>query len=305
MGKRVPHPSEGNASYWEKRIRSPAFRHELMALLHREITALADARVKDVLDADLVRRTIREWDAGLTRPDVIADFVIQANRHVAGRLKRRRQSVLGLLDEPLVARLDALLEEDMELSAHAEQFIAKLMRQEFVHRLFTDIIFTSIVSFYEKVNPFFGALAMRALEEQIKSFIRLFMPMVEAQATEFAVNRNNQRFLLDFTRAIVWQLLNEPLPWYGAMISSGQRKKAAALIRAAIGNAKLDTLARDTALAVWDDLYKTMQKKKVGDLLRIAERADWLAERCVEVILPALARPGIVQFIAREIALAP
>jgi hypothetical protein len=170
--------------------------------------------------------------------------------------------------------------------------------------LFTDIIFTSIVSFYQKVNPLFGALTMRVLEDQIKGFIRLFMPMLQQQATAFAVSKENQRILLDFARAIVRQLLNEPLRHYAGMVSSGQRTKAEVFIRKAVGNAKLDSQIRKVALAAWDDLYAAIQNKTVGDLLRLEEHAGWLAARCVEVILPALSRPHILRFVAAEIALA-
>jgi hypothetical protein len=302
MSEKTPFKKGSRDGYWEKRIRSTAFKRELTAVVEQEIAWVSGQRIKDVVDADLVRSVIQGWDAKMIDRAFLADLLVQGNRTVARTLRRRGKSLLGLLDTELAAGIDALLEEDMPLSRYAEDFAEKIMRQEFVRRLFTDIIFTSIVSFYEKVNPFFGAIAMRALEDQIKGFIRLFMPMIQSQATAFAINKGNQRILLDFTRSIIRQLLDEPLEHYAAMVSSGQRKKAATLVRQAVDDAKLGALMRTVALALWDDLYARVGDKQVGDLLRLEEHAGWLAARSVEVILPVLLRPHMIRFIAAESA---
>ncbi len=289
--------------YWERRIRSKGFARSLTALLTEEIAALSGERVADVLDAQLIRRCIEEWDPQTINPRVLADLVIEANRLVEQRLAQRRQSLLGLLDRQRAADIEAILEEDVVFSPYLEDFIAKMMRQEFVRSLFTDIIYTSIVAFYEKINPIFAGFTVRILEEQVKGFIRLFMPMVQQQATSFATNRQNQRIFLAFTRAIVRELLTEPLPHYFAMVTPGQRKKLEALIRKLIGSPARNGLARELTLAIWDDLYKRIEHKKVGEILRLDDHAAWLAERGVEMILPALTRPRILRFVAAEFAL--
>jgi hypothetical protein len=38
--------------------------------------------------------------------------------------------------------------------------------------------------------------------------------------------------------------------------------------------------------------------------LRLERRAGWLAQRCVDAIMPVLSRPAVVQFVAAEVALA-
>ena len=48
--------------YWQRRVRSRAFKGELTAVVRRELTALAGERVRDVVDPDLVRSIIAEWD---------------------------------------------------------------------------------------------------------------------------------------------------------------------------------------------------------------------------------------------------
>jgi hypothetical protein len=289
--------------YWERRIRSKDFARNLTALLTEEIASLSRERIGDLLDPKLVRKSIEEWDAKTINQRFLANLVIQANRLIEERLREKNQSLLGLLDRDWGADIESILEEDVVFSKHMEDLVAKMMRQEFVRSLFTDIIYTSIVAFNEKINPLFGGLTMGMVEEQVKRFIRLFMPMVQQRATRFAINATNQRIFLAFSRSIVRELLAEPLPHYFAMVTPGQRKKVERLIRKSIGNSKLQPLAREMTLAIWDDLYKRVKNRKVGELLRLEEQAGWLAERGVEMILPALSRPRILDFVATELDL--
>jgi len=302
----MPKKTSGRAGarerYWERRLGSKEFQRALTAVVRRELQLLSAEKVENVVDPQAVRRAIRGWTPDLVDRDAVADVVIEFNRRLGERLKQRRESLVDLLDDLALADVEGLLEADVEMSRNAEEFVAKLMQQEFVRRLFTDIIYTSIVSFNQKVNPLFGAITMRVMEEQIKSFIRLFMPAVQRRATAFAVSEANQRILVDFGRSIIRQLLEEPLRHYASLISSGQRKRAEALVRRAVGNAKLDGLIRDVTVATWDDLYESVRSKRVGEVARLEKKAGWMAERIVELLMPALARPGVVEFVESEVA---
>jgi hypothetical protein len=304
MPKRATVRPTAPGRYWETRLRSKDFRRALTDLVVRELKSLARQRVGDVLDADRIRAMIREWDTRLIDREIVAELVLASSDRAGARLHGREQSLLDLLDRGLVADLDAALASELEPSPSAEEFIADLMDKDLVRGLFTDVIFTALVSFYQKVNPLFGALATRALEEQIKGFIRLFMPMLQAQATAFALDRRNQRIVRDFARSVVRQLLEVPLGRYPTLASSADRERTEALIRKAVTNAKLGALTRRATLAAWDDLFATIRDRRVGDLVRLSAQADWLAERCVEAILPALARPQVLRFVAAELALA-
>lgn len=304
MPRTIAKPSQSLESYWGKRVRSKAFKRALTDTLTCELKLLAKERVADVLDAELIRTAIREGDPRLISRDMVADLIIQANRRATRRLSRRRESLFDVLDRQLVADIEALLTEQAEHSTQAEEFVSTIMQQEFVRRLFTDIIFTAIVSFNQKVNPLFGALTMRVLEEQIKGFIRLFMPMLLDQATAFALSQGNQRIAIDFAREIVRQLLDQPLRNYALTTSPAQRKKVEAVIRKAVANTKLQAAIREATLVVWDDLYGTVRNQRVGDLLRLNEHAEWFAERAIEVILPVLTRPHIARLVAAELVLA-
>lgn len=301
MRKRTDKPG-ADVRYWQRRLRAPAFKRELTALLRRELKALAGERVKDVVDPELVRSMVREWDPRMIDRARLADLVIEGTRHAAR--KRRGAPLRRLLEPQLVTDIEAVVREGFALSAGAKDAIAAIMQQQFVRRLFTDIIFSAIVSFYQRVNPLFGALTMRVLEEQIKGFIRFFMPMLQQQATAFVIDEANQRVAMDFVSAVIRQLLEQPPPRYWETITPGQRRTLEALIRDALANAPLNVVVREATLAAWDAAYAVIDDERVGDLLRIDAQAAWLAERCVEVILPALSRSHVVQFVAAEMALA-
>jgi hypothetical protein len=292
--------------YWARRIRSLAFRRDLERLITRELDALAQERVGDVIDRDAVRRVIREWDNRIINEQLVADLAIAASGRVATRMKKRDASLRTTIDPRLAADLEALLQQRVGLSRRAEDLIGAIVRQEFVRRLFGDIIFTSIVAFHEKVNPVFGGIAVRLLQEQIRGFIDLFMPMLQKQAIAFAVTKENQRILLGFVRAIVRHLLDAPLAGYAEIVSSWQKRRVGASVRKAIADAarstKLEQLVRETTLTVWDGLYRDIRDKKVGDILRLEGHVGWLAQRCVDAIMPVLSRPAVTQFVAAEFA---
>lgn len=303
-----PGEAEGDERYWAQRIRSPAFRRDLEGLITRELEALSRERVGDVINRDVVRKIIQEWDSKIINEQLVADLMIAASGRVATRLKKRRASVRATIDPQLAADLEALLQQRMRLSRRAEDLVAAIMRQEFVRRLFSDIIFTSIVAFHEKANPLFGGIAVRLMQGQIKGFIDLFMPMLQKQAIAFAVTKENQRILLDFVRAIIRHLLDAPLADYAKMVSSWQKRRMSALIRKAVADAarsaKLEQLVREMALAVWDGVYRDVWDKRVGDVLRLEAHVGWLAQRCLDAVMPVLSRPAMVQFVAAEFALA-
>jgi hypothetical protein len=300
--RRPTDQAQSNVQYWERRLRSAGFKRALTAVVQRELTALAHQRVKDVVDAELVGSMIREWDTRMIDRARLADLVVEGTRQAVH--KRRPKRGRRLLDAELVADIDALVREGFVLSADAEDAIAAIMRQDFVRGLFTDIIFSAIVSFYQRVNPLFGAMTMRVLEEQIKGFIRFFMPMLQRQATAFIVNQANQRVAADFVSAVLRQLLEQPLPRYAETMTTEQRRKLEALIRDAMANAELEAVVRQATLAAWDDVYALIKEKRVGDLVRLEEQTGWFAERCIEFIVPALLRPHILEFLAVEMTAA-
>ena len=301
---RAPKTPTAADAYWQKRLRSKAFKQALAGTLASEVSAMAGERVGSVLDPELVRTGIREWDLRPADRKRLADLLVAANRRVNSRLSTESRSLAELLDHQVMEDIETLVDGLTEQSAYTETFVADLMQQEFVRRLFTDIIYTAIVAFNKRVNPVFGVLTMRAFEDQIKGFIRLFMPMLLEQATAFATRPENQRLALDSVRQIVREVLEQPLQTFAAANTPAQRKQVEAAIRKATTNPKLDAAVRRAALTAFEDVYPGLREQRVTDVVPLDGRAEWIAERLADALLPVLSRSHIVQLIAAEAALA-
>jgi hypothetical protein len=289
-------------SYWQKRLRSREFRAKLTESLTREIELLGKEPIKKVVDAGKVRKTIEEWDSGILDRKALVDLIIHIGRRSETGMRKQRKPLLEILDEDLVAGLNSVLDADILLSKKVEDLIAQTLRQEFVRNLFVEVIHTSIMSFNKRVNPLFGGLTSSMLEGQIKNFIRMFMPMIQEQAVAFAVSKSNQRIFLDFTRSVVRLFLDVPLGSFASMVSAQQRKQVEKLIKQAVGNPQLESLGRQLAVSVWDDVYTKISNQKVGDLINVQAYGAWLAKTGADLVIAGLARPGIIDLVAAEAA---
>jgi hypothetical protein len=209
MAGRHVHIGTVEERYWATRVQSAAFKRALTELLRDELLALAGARIGNVFEHERGRRFIRQWDARVVDREAIAELALGVNRRLTRRLARRKDSLLDLLDPALVADFEAVLEQTARLTPRTEALITRLMGQDFMRGLFTDLIYAALVSFYQRVDPLFGGLGVRALETQIKSFIGYFMPMVQKRATAFAIAPDNQRIASGFGQVFVRQLLGE------------------------------------------------------------------------------------------------
>lgn len=286
---------------WARRLRAADFRRRLTDAVGAELVAIGRLRVGELIDPQAVRTVIAAWDIRVVDRGAVAEVAAAANRRGARRLARRRERLADLLDAPLLAELDAAVATQLELTPRTRAVVAALMESEFISRLFTDLIFTALMSFQRKANPLFGAFAVRALEEQIKGFIRLFMPMLQAQATAFAVDPANQRAAVDFARALLRQLLAQPVGHWAALAEGRGAGSFDALLRRAAASPALAALLRGAAVAVWDDFFAAAKDRRIDTLLRVDTHAAWLAARIVDALLPLLRRDAIVAFVADEL----
>jgi hypothetical protein len=304
MPRKASGKNTKQASYWKRRVASADFRRALTDALEAEFRALSATPIREIVNTHEVRRLIAGGEPPLIHQKALADLVIQMCSTVVNRLAAKEASVMALVGNDIAARIEAILNEDLVLSRAMEEFIGDMMEQEFVQGLFTDIIYTSIVSFNRKVNPLFGGIAMTVLESQIKGFIRLFMPMARKQAVAFATSPKNQAVLFGFTRAIVRHLLNRPVASFVSTLSAKQRRKAEALVRQGVADQSVGTLVTEMTLAVWDELYRNIKDQRIGDLLHLPQNAHRLAEHSVDALLTILTRPHLANFAAAELALA-
>ncbi|MBI3786041.1 MAG: hypothetical protein HY270_21845 [Deltaproteobacteria bacterium] len=297
-------PSAAAERYWETRVRSKAFRDGLTALLADQLRVLATTRFKDVVDSELVRRSIKAWDRHMLHADVVADVLAQLQRRGTDRLDRQRKTPRDLVGDPLGRHIEALLTQPAQPSKEIEAAIRSLVQQEFVTGLLTDLVFTSISTFYQRLNPFFGAFAMRTMEDQIKAFIHRFTPMLQERVTAFAISRENQQAAHELSRTVARQMLAQPLSNYAAMISSHQRQQIETIVREALRSPDVEALTRQVGLAVFNDLYAVVRNKKVGELLRLEHHENEFADLLVEALLPAIGQPLLLRFFAAEADLA-
>jgi len=304
MAKRPEPARPQKQNYWTKRVRSPQFKRSLRKVIAAGLRDLAKRRVHDVVDVAAVRRSIQNWDfAGIDR-DVVADFLVAAERHFTERLKRDRRSLLTILGPELAPDVEALLTEDGHLPPFVDDFVAGMIEQEFVRKLLTDLIFTAIAAFNRKVNPIFGAVTTHMLEDQIKGFIRLFMPTLQRQAVAFATSSTNQRLVLEFSRAFVRQLLEEPVSHYAELQSPAQRRRAEALLRKGLGLEEADAALRRAAANAWDDLYGSLKQRTIGDIMDVTSRADDATDLVVAGLRLLFERDEVARFLVDELQLA-
>jgi len=271
----------------------------LTAALAADIASLADEPIENLVDPAAVRALLERSET-LVHHEVVAELIVAASRRIARDLRTRQSSPWDLLDAELAAEIDLLLDTDIILSEDAENLVGRMMGRELIRDLFTDVIHTAIVSFNKKVNPLFGGLASAMLEDQIKGFIRFFMPLVQARATSFVVDRRNQELFSDFSRSFVRELLDEPIPNLVALVSAEQKRDATPLIHKLAASESLRAMTREMALSVWEEVFAAMRHRKLGELVDVETHAGWLAEQAAPVVTAALARPHLAAFLHRE-----
>ena len=265
-----------------------------------ELRALANEPFKGLIDTKQVRRAIREFDRHVLHADAVAEAVIEIQRRGSARLDRQGRTARDLLGPSLSRHIESLLTQPTEPSKELEALLRQLVQQEFVTSLLTDLVFTAISTFYQRVNPLFGAFTMRTMEDQIKTFIRRYMPMLQDRVTAFALSTDNQHAAHQLSRAIAQQVLSQSLADYAAMVSPRQRKQLEAIVREALSSREIDALGRQLTLALFDDVYAVLRNQKVGDLFRLHQQAQPIAEHIAAAAIPLLSRPGFVRFFSQE-----
>jgi len=289
-----------HARHQAKAQPAAAFKRKLAQVVSAELAALARRPVKDVVDTASVRRLIREWRID-TDYDLVADLVVASRRGLQRRLRRQRRSLLNLLGPDLADDAVAIIREELNPPPNIEAFVADLMGQHLVRTLLTNLIFTAIATFYQRVNPLFGALTTNMLEGQIKRFIGTFMPTIQRQAIAFVCSRANRRLMVDFMRAITELLIAQPLFHYADLLSASDSPRAESLLRTALRTGKVEAAVRWGISAAWDDLYARVRDEPLAAVIGTDEGRRRLTRYIVDLLDVALSRPDVARTIEREI----
>lgn len=301
MARRRAAPQPPRSAYWARRVRSISFKRALHALIAVELRSIAGRRIAEVVDPAAVRRTLRKLEIGALDRDALGELLIAVEHRFNTRLRREPRSLLAILGPELAPDVEALLTADIHLPPFVDDFVAGMLDQEFVRKLLTDLIFTAIGAFNRRVNPLFGAVATHMLEDQIKGFIRWFMPTLQRQAVAFATSGTNQRLVVEFSRAFLRQLLDAPVSHFAELPSPGQRRRAEALLRKALRTKQADAALRRAATQAWDDLYRSLAHRSVGEVLDVSACADAATEAVIAGLRELFARDAVAHFVAAEI----
>jgi len=284
------------------RLSSRSFRNRLSAALRDEIESLAARPIRDLLDESVVRRSLAACHPAMFDARILAGVAVHVSERVEKRLDREERALDEILGPVVVERVDALLDEDLPEPGALGDILAEVIRQDFARRLFAELIHSAIVSFNKRVNPLFGGLASAVLEDQIRAFIELGMPMLQEQAVAFVRSQANQEFAVELAKALLRGVLAEPLGDLIPQASAGQRRRLASLIVDVVESERFQAGAADAALRIWDDVYARLRDRKLGEVVDTADLARVLAEPLAEVVVRALACSQVAEMFGEMFA---
>jgi len=286
------------AAAWVARVRSPGFRRSLLRVVREEIAAAGSAPMRDLIDAGQVRAAIAAWDPASVRAAAAARVAVKVNERLEKRLGRAQRSLEEMMGPSVMEGVNALLDEDLPNPQALEQILAQTIRQKFVRKLFAELIHSAILAFNKRVNPIFSGITASMLDDQIRGFISLGMPMLQEQAVAFALSRANQDFVVDLARGLIRSVLAEPLGDLVPRSSAGQRARIESLIVRVVESDRFREQAPVLALRVFDDVYAQLRDEKLAVLIDVDSLAEVLAEPLAELAIAVLTRPRVAELLA-------
>lgn len=203
-------PLPEDVAAWLARLRAPQGRRALRQLVRDEIADAGSERLRDLVDERQVRAAISGWDTDSLKAPQVARAAVRVAGRVEKRLRKQRRSIEDVAGAEVMDELHALLDAELPNPQALEEILAHTLRQEFVRKLFAELIHSAILAFNKRVNPIFSSFTASMLDDQIRSFIALGMPMLQEQAVAFALSRANQTFVVDLARSLIRAVLAEP-----------------------------------------------------------------------------------------------
>ncbi len=300
-GAGVARSAGSSSDSWQRLVRSPSFREGLEDVVRKELSAARSMAVRDLIDAEAVRAVIGASGPAIARPKVTAEVIVGVNRRVEKRLRGQRRSVHEILSPEIRDEIEALLDEELPSPEALEEILAQVLRQRFVRKLLAELIHSAIISFNKRVNPFFGGITAAVLEDQIKAFIELGMPMLQEQAVSFALHPSNQRFAVDLARSLLRGIMDEPIGDLVPPSSDAQRRRIERLVARVLESEQFCEAAPAMAQSMWDDIYAQIRNLKLAKLVDVDLLADSLAAPIAEMMIAGLSRPRIADFLEKQL----
>jgi len=285
-----------------QRARSPRLRRELEAFLRDELRHAATQPISTLLPPARARRLVRDFAPEALSDKALAEIALRVRRDLEKQLRANRRTPAEMLGADFAERVAQVFDEELVDAEAGEEIIAHVLRQEFVRKLLTEVVHTSIVSFYKRVNPLFGGLATAMLDDQIRGFINMFMPMIQEQAVRFATGKRSQAFARDLARSLARHTLTTPLAAQFPELDKRQRQRIERIVRDAATSTALRRQTHAVAVIVWDAVYASIRDRKLGDVVDLQRLTAPLIDGGAELLAVILARPTLVALLRRELA---
>lgn len=293
-------PLPDNASAWLARLQSPSGRRALCEVIRDEIGEAGGQRLRELVDERQVRAAIAAWDPQSLNAREVARATVRSAERIEKRLRKQRRSIEDIAGAEVMDGLHELLDSELPNPEALEEILAQTLRQEFVRKLFAELIHSAILAFNKRVNPIFAGLTAAVLDEQIRSFIALGMPMLQEQAVAFALSRANQTFVVDLARSLIRAVLAEPLADLVPPTPVAQRAQVERLIERIIASERFRERAPAAALSLWDDIFAQVRDQRLSNFVDTSVLAQVLCEPVAELALAVLSRPRVTQLLAAD-----
>lgn len=294
----VPEPLPEEAAAWLARLRSPQGRRALRAVVRDEIDAAGNQRLRDLVDERQVRAALAAWDPASLDAGAVAGAAVGVAERMEKRMRRQRRSLEDVAGAKVMDGVHALIDAELPNPEALEEILAQTLRQEFVRKLFAELIHSAILAFNKRVNPIFSGLTASILDDQIRSFIALGMPMLQEQAVAFALSRANQDFVVDLARGLIRAILAAPIADLVPATPAAQRHRVARLVENILASEQLRERAPALALEMWADVFAQVRDRRLGEFVDTASLAGALAEPIAELALALLGRPRVARLLS-------
>ncbi len=294
MGGRSASPRvrmSAEALAFSKRVRSGPFKRSLVALIGSEIREMGREPIQSIVDEKLVRSALSSWDPAALRPEIVAELTVFVMGESEARLRKQRKSIDQLIDRDVLDEVDRLISSDLASPAAAAEIVTQMLRQEFIGKLFAEIIHSAIISFNKRVNPLFGGIASAVLEDQIRGFIALGMPMLQEQAVSFVLSQGNQKVAADLVRGVARAIRAEPVANLVLRTSGEQRRNLEAALARILASEFVQKATSETLVGLFDALYPRLRKLRLDEVFDTELLVGAFAEPIAGLSVNALARP--------------
>lgn len=172
----------------------------------------------------------------------------------------------------------------------------KILDQDYFKKLWGELVYLSISTFNRKVNPLFGSVAQALLEDKLKSFIALFVPVIHEKVKEYVLKPAHQEKLF---QTLVYNLQNlSQLEIIALLDATGSKAEFKKKTKTLDFSFQISTLHIETLLL----LYQSVESYSLKQLLQLDDESiKILSSKLNKITLNRLKSSEIIGFFEEEI----